>query len=789
MTILAIDGNSLINRAYYGVAPLTAKDGTPTGALFGFLNMLERALKAYHPDGLCVAFDLRGKTFRHHLDPNYKATRKGMPEDLAAQMPVLREILSALNVPVYTAEGFEADDVLGTIARLCGEAGADCRIMTGDRDSFQLISERTQVLYQSGRAETALCDTAYVRERYGLTPAQLIDLKALMGDSSDNIPGVPGVGEKTALALMQAYGSLEAIYEAISGGSGVTLIKQGIKDKLVNGKESAELSRTLAIIDQNVPLDFAPQDTLRAAPDAEALAAVFTRLDFQRLLAKWQLSSAAPVHPEYEKPPECFLAAGPHGVRFTPDGVCVVHDYKSLLNKGFQTTAPVYDTLLAMWLLDSSGDRYNLPDTGAAAHWHVYHETRGALARTGMDKLYADIELPLCHVLADMEALGIAVDRENLSAMGRMLGGWIAGLEQTIYTLAGQVFNIGSTQQLAGILFDQLGLPPSKKTKTGYSTDTEVLEKLRGRHAIIGPLMEYRKLTKLKSTYTDGLQRLLTPEDKIHTTFQMTATATGRLSSTEPNLQNIPIRQALGGELRKLFVPSRPGWVFIDADYSQIELRILAHFARDEAMQTAFIHGQDIHTATASQVFGVPAEHVTASMRRSAKAVNFGIVYGISEFSLAQDIGVTRAEAAQYMRSYFNTYAGVRRYMDEVVAQARKDGFVTTAFGRRRYIPELSSGNFNIRSFGERVALNAPIQGTAADIIKLAMIRAAARLKADGLQARLVLQVHDELLVEAPEAEADRAAALLTEEMQAVVDWPVPLVAEAHVGVNWYEAK
>ena len=880
MKLMVIDGNSILNRAFYGVRPLSTRDGLPTQAVYGFLTILLKLLDEISPDALCVTFDLKEPTFRHEAFEGYKAKRKAMPEDLAVQVPILKEVLDAMNIPRYELAGWEADDLIGTIARRCEEKGWDCAVITGDRDSLQLITEKTHVDLVStrmGQTTTREMTPETFAADYGFEPCKMVDLKALMGDPSDNIPGVPGIGEKTAMDLVQKYGTIDELYAAFEE----LALKPATRRKLDEGREMAQISHGLAAIRRDAPIEFQPEDDLRRPPDAKALYEIFLRLEFSKLIERLGLSaasagSAAHRNEEKRRTTETvadaaeldallarweqaeyvsFLALpsldgaavccgshisilfqnrlGDEGYRrflrefFSARIRKVSHESKDLMNRllgeGLSTDGFVFDTAVAAYLLAPTDGSYALerlgisyfnrelppsaaftaPDAFApladstaalavfSAHAalvdDLYESLAAELTKLGMEELYNKVELPLCPVLAEMERTGFLVDRGALSAFGATLAKGIDAAQAAIYELAGEQFNINSTQQLGGILFDKLGLPPVKKTKTGYSTNVEVLEKLRGRHPIIDSIMEYRQLTKLQSTYVEGLTKVIAPDGRIHTSFQNTATATGRLSSTEPNLQNIPIRTKLGAELRKMFVAA-PGCVLVDADYSQIELRLLAHISGDEAMIHAFRTGEDIHTITASQVFGVPPEHVTRGMRSSAKAVNFGIVYGISDFSLSQDIGVSRKEARAYMDRYFEKYSGVRAYMDKIVEKAREDGYVSTLMGRRRWLPELKSANFNLRSFGERVALNMPIQGTAADIIKLAMLRVSKRLREERLAAKLVLQVHDELIVECPEEEAERVKRLLPEEMEKVMSLSVLLKAEAGVGKSWAEA-
>lgn len=847
MKLMILDGNSIVNRAYYGIRPLTTRSGFNTNAIYGFLNILHRLENEESPDALCVAFDLKAPTFRHLMYDGYKATRHGMPDELAEQLPALKEVLSALRIPIYQLEGWEADDILGTVGRLCGASGWECVIVTGDRDSLQLVDERVivkLVTTKGGQTLTTRYNPAKFREDYGFDPIHLIDLKALMGDSSDNIPGVKGVGEKTAMALIQHYGSIDRLYGEMPNifMAPETPAKPGVVKKLTEGEEQARMSYTLATIRTDAPIAFNPEDNMTQKPDKAALRELFLKLEFVRLMDRYRLNE--PDAPEtagdtpvltvlsaFPEPGEPFaltldLEAG-QGVVATSAGVlpfpldarrAQLHalltsdaprccaDCKALYHALDRLVLPAgtgwFDVSLAGYLLDPSRGDYGAaalaaryigqtpdgPAASAAAILALRPVLEQLLDEQGMRTLYDTVELPLCRVLADMERVGVAVDRDALTAFGGLLSGQIDALQTQIYELAGETFNINSTQQLGAILFEKLGLPSGKKTKTGYSTNADVLEKLKNKHPIVQAVLDYRMLTKLNSTYAEGLLKVIAKDGRIHTTFQNMVTATGRLSSTEPNLQNIPVRTELGGEFRKMFVP-RPGWTLADADYSQIELRVLAHIAGDERMRAAFQSGEDVHRVTASQVFGVSPDEVTAEMRRNAKAVNFGIVYGISEFSLAEDIGVSRKEAKAYIESYLEKYSGIRDYMRNIVEQARQDGYVTTLLGRRRYLPELTSKNYNLRSFGERCAMNTPIQGTAADIIKLAMVKVAAALEREGLAARLVLQVHDELIVECPESEAEQVLELLEREMEQVVELSVPLLAEAKRGQSWHDAK
>ena len=881
---MVLDGNSIINRAYYGVRPLTTRDGFFTHAIFGFLTMLGRLLDEEKPEALCVAFDRREPTFRHLEYEGYKATRHAMPEELAMQMPVLKDVLDAMNIPRYELAGFEADDLIGTISRKCESAGWDCVVATGDKDSLQLVTEHTTVKLIStrmGQTTTKDMTPESFREVYGFAPAHIVDLKALMGDASDNIPGVPGVGEKTAMALIQKYQSIDEIYRLLPDIEA----KPNVIKKLTEGEESARQSFHLATIVMDAPLEFSPQDNLRKAP-SDALYPLFMKLEFTKLIDKYGLKPPADIPAAEEQPLDLtvtaeavttvekakeylslfrkakhvtllalpdlsgvivdFVAGESTAVSaefyfsryegdwnallralFSDDIKKVSHNVKDLQRTLLENDLPIegfiFDTALAGYLLDATAGKYDiaslfaayfhqtlaepkhldpdafsmLGDTAEAeTAFHVYTSAVDALyeafapelEKRELHELYYEVELPLCAVLARMEHAGMRVDANALAAFGSEMEVQLKTLEQHIYEEAGGPFNINSPKQLGEVLFERLQLPHGKKTKTGWSTNADVLEKLRWENPIVEEVLQYRQYAKFRSTYCDGLLKVIAPDGRIHTSFQMTVTATGRLSSTEPNLQNIPTRTQLGSEFRRMFVPA-DGCVLVDADYSQIELRLLAHIADDEAMKQAFLTGEDIHTVTAAQVFGVPSDQVTKQMRSHAKAVNFGIVYGISAFSLAQDIGVPVYEAKEYIETYFERFPGIRRYMDEVVAQAKERGYVETLMHRRRALPELAASNFNTRSFGERVARNMPIQGTAADVIKLAMVRVEERLHKENLKAKLILQVHDELIVECPEEEKETVARLLTEEMEGAVHLSVPLTAEAHWGINWLEAK
>ena len=880
MKLMVVDGNSIINRSFYGIRPLSTREGLYTHAVYGFLTTLQRLLDEEQPEALCVTFDRREPTFRHEADENYKATRHAMPEELAMQMPVLKEVLDAMDIPRYEMAGWEADDLIGTISRRCEAAGWDCVAVTGDKDSLQLITDRTRVKLVStrmGQTTTKDMTPESFREAYGFEPIHMIDLKALMGDSSDNIPGVPGVGEKTAMALVQKYGSIEEIYRLLPDIEA----KPAVIRRLTEGEQSARHSYWLATIVTDVPMEFSPEENLRR-PFKPELYELFLKLEFSKLIEKYGLSPAreAEVKAEctvtverVEEPQRAseLLAAWRKADHVTvyalPDlavlsiqwdtgadtaaaaelqenayrgdwqalltalfaadirkvGHHIKDTMRNLLERGVDAEGYIFDTALAAYLLDATAGSYDLQRLfvayfneelpkpthlekdaftslgDQAAAWAALHSYGSAVAalydilperlrEKDMTELYETVELPLCAVLARMEHRGFLVDGKALAAFGQDMAEKITELEQRIYDQAEEPFNINSPKQLGTVLFEKMQLPHGKKTKTGWSTNADVLEKLRWQAPIVADVLQYRQYAKLKSTYADGLLKVIEPDGRIRTSFQMTVTATGRLSSTEPNLQNIPTRTEVGSRIRGMFVAA-PGHVLVDADYSQVELRLLAHISGDETMQQAFLSGEDFHTLTAAKVFHVAPEEVTSRMRSSAKAVNFGIVYGISAFSLAQDIGVSVAEAKEYMERYFDTYRGVKRYMEQVVETAREKGYVETLMHRRRALPELKSSNFNMRSFGERVALNMPIQGTAADIMKLAMVRVEQRLQAEGLAAKLIMQVHDELIVECPEAQAETAAALLKEEMENVVSLSVPLTADAHWGRNWLEAK
>lgn len=853
MKLLVLDGNSIINRAFYGIKLLTTKDGRYTNAIYGFMNIFYKLCDELHPDSVAFAFDLKAPTFRHKMYDEYKAGRKPMPPELAEQMPVLKDLLRALGYKIVTKEGYEADDILGTLAFSCKE-GDECYIATGDRDSLQLVGDNVKVLLAStkmGRPETNIYDVKRIKDDYGVTPHQLIDIKALMGDSSDNIPGVSGVGQKTAQSLISELGSIQNIYDNID----TIDIRETLRNKLKNDKDSAFMSYKLGEICKSVPIE---TDYSFYVPDegdkGEALS-ILRSLEMYKLIDKIGLNTvtydAKPENTtvkEYKrvnslnafllKANKLYFVYSVKDGRFESlaacngDDICEVNTendseveafiniledentekytfnikplYAYAFSHGFEIKNVKMDLMLAAYLLNPSAKDYDIEKL--ASEYNVYYEADGgfsALSETvypltvklsalleerDQTELLSNIELPLAEVLASMEKIGVKVDKSGIEAFGDMLGERIKGLQSRIYELAGEEFNINSPKQLGEILFVKLAIPTKKKTKSGFSTNAEVLEKLADEYEIVKFILEYRTYTKLKSTYCDGLLKEIASDGRIHSTFNQTETRTGRISSTEPNLQNIPVRTELGREMRKFFIAD-DGKVLVDADYSQIELRVLSDIADDKAMIDAFNNGDDIHAITASQVFKMPLQMVTPLMRSRAKAVNFGIVYGIGAFSLAKDIGVSRAEADRYIKDYLHHYSGVDQYMNEVVEEAKKNGYVKTLFGRRRYLPELSSSNGMLRAFGERVARNMPIQGTAADIIKIAMIRVYTRLKEENLNARLILQIHDELIVEAPENEKTKAELIVKEEMENACKMKVLLKSDAHSGESWYDAK
>ncbi|MBR2044019.1 MAG: DNA polymerase I [Clostridia bacterium] len=848
MKLLAIDGNSIINRAFYGIRLLSTVKGVHTNAVYGFINILNKLIAAENPDGIAVAFDLKAPTFRHKAYSEYKAGRKPMPEELREQIPLLKHWLRLYGYHVLEAEGYEADDILGTLAFNAEKNGDTCVIATGDRDSLQLISDSVKVLLSStkaGKPEIITFDKAALFEKYGLTPEQMIELKALMGDASDHIPGVPGIGEKTATDLIVRFGSVEGVYQNLDS----EFIKAGVRAKLEAGKESADLSRFLGTISRSAPVAENLKEYLPKEQKTNELATFMTELELFRLMDTMGISPVQSVESvnraqernitvvnakEFtaentvdiaysESDKMLAFCSGGFAALFSQDDQKAldilksdtdkrVFDCKGLyrfcINMGIELKNVVFDGMLAGYLADPSSSsydidrlcgRYHIAETPlpegshplirlAVLHGPVCEALSDELNKTGQADLLKDIELPLARVLASMELLGVLVDKEGISLMGKELEERINALQNEIYSLIGYELNLNSPKQLGIALFEDLKLPGGKKTKSGYSTSAEVLENLRYEHPAVEKLLAYRQLAKLKSTYCDGLVAAIGSDGRIHSTFNQVETRTGRISSLEPNLQNIPVRSEEGKRLRKYFI-AKEGYTLCDADYSQIELRVLASIANDRNMINAFMSGEDIHTATAAQVFGMPKDMVTPILRSRAKAVNFGIVYGIGAFSLAKDIGVTRKEADAYIKGYLAAYPGVAAYMERVINEAKENGFVTTLFGRRRYLPELKSSNHMLRAFGERVARNAPIQGTAADIIKIAMIRVYDRLKGEIPDASLILQVHDELIVECKEQDALKVRNILSEEMTAAAKLGVTLTADAAQGKTWFEAK
>lgn len=863
--LLILDSNSILNRAFYGVRYLSAKDGTPTNAIYGFLNILLKLIKEQEPDYICAAFDVKAPTFRHKQYEGYKAQRKPMPEGLAAQMPLAKDVLRAMGVTILEKEGYEADDIIGTVARLCEESEISCFIATGDKDDLQLASDKTKVILtvtKSGYNETIIYDDKAVKEKYHVTPTEFIDVKALMGDPSDNIPGVKGVGEKTAMSLIEKHHSIEYIYENIDDIG----LKGTMLQKMKDGREMAFMSKELATINRNTPIEFnAEKCVFDGFENNGELYEILKRLELNSIIKKLDLSGVDNVKENEDIFKDFSYQVGDKNM-ISGDKVTVVLDFdgdnissaavgagnnavvlneqddiKELLEDDsiakvmFDVKEAIVklncridikniadDTAIAAYLVDPAKNEYTIEKLASeyfgtviekpevkqlsllddvetdrseylakcAVALGVLNERIGdKIKENGQEKLYQEVELPLVTVLAHLEINGFLVDDHQLKEFADKLGEKIDALTNEIYMLAGEEFNINSPKQLGVILFEKLELKPVKKTKTGYATNADVLEKLRDKHPIVNFIMEYRQLAKLKSTYCDSLRAVVNPNThRIHSVFTQTVTVTGRLSSTEPNLQNIPTRTELGREIRKMFV-AKEGYVLVDADYSQIELRVLAHIANDETMINAFRNNEDIHAVTASQVLGIPLEDVTKEQRSSAKAVNFGIVYGIGEFSLAQDLHISVKEAKAYIESYLEKYHGVRNYMESIKEQAKKDGYVKTMLNRIRYIPELKSPNYNIRQFGERVALNTPIQGTAADIIKLAMVRVDNRLINEGLKSKLILQVHDELIVEAHKDEVDKVKQILSEEMQSAMELNVPLKVDMSTGHSWYDAK
>ena len=867
--LVAIDGNSIMNRAFYGIMNsrlLVTTDGTYTNAIYGFLSILFKLLNDEKPDYVCVTFDLKAPTFRHIKYDGYKATRKGMPDELRVQMPIIKEVLRAMNIPILELEGYEADDILGTLAKYGDEHDIQVLLLTGDRDSLQLVSNNVTVRIPTtkmGTTESTDYTPEIVREKYGIEPVQFIQIKGLMGDTSDNIPGVPGVGEKTAFGLITRYHDIDTIYNALDSGEELDGVKGKLKEKLIENKDLAYLSKDLGTIFKEVPIEINLNELARKDFNKEQLYNLFLKLQFRNFIEKLGLNSvkneieAEAIDTKLEIKNMSDLDMNVSEIAYyLSDGIAVFdgqnafytnevtnellknifessalkigfeekETYLKLKRQGIEPKNMMFDLSIASYVLNPSKDSYKLNDMileelgvmvdeeqkeeqimlsgfeqrtkdnkeqSAKYARYIYmckNKLTDKLKEKEQYKLFNEIEMPLVRVLAEMEYKGVLVDKKMLEEYSLSLGKKVDALVKEICDLAGEDFNVNSTKQLGVILFEKLGLPVIKKTKSGYSTDVDALEKLKNEHSIIEKILEYRTLSKLKATYVDGMLPLINGETKrIHANFKQTVTATGRISCTDPNLQNIPIRTELGRELRKIFIAPE-GCSFIDADYSQIELRVLAHISGDETMIEAFKNGEDIHAITASQVFGVPLEEVTKQMRSEAKAVNFGIVYGISDFGLASNIGINRKKAKIYIEKYFEKYPNIKKYMDSEKEKCKELGYVETLWGRRRYVPEIKSNNFNVRQFGERVAMNAPIQGTAADIIKIAMVNVFDELKKNNLKSKLILQVHDELVIEAPDDEVETAKEILVNCMENVIKLKLPLKAEAQVGKNWYEA-
>lgn len=847
MKLMIVDGHSILHRAFHGVKPLSNHKGVFTNAIYGFFNILLKAIDDTGAENVAIAFDCKEKTFRHTAVASYKANRKAMPDELAMQFPLTMQILEAMGYPVVTCAGWEADDILGTLSAAISAAGEDCILLTGDRDNLQLINPHVSVRLATNK-EPILYDTERFQADYGFAPKSLIDLKALMGDSSDHIKGVAGIGEKTASALIQKYGTIEALYAALPDD---TDIKPAAKQKLIAGFEDAKQSKWLATIVTDAPIPTALAAYARKPQDTAALSGLLTELELYKLMERLHIQPSAAAEHSAESnqnnrvptekmtitaetldmlcartEPVDFIyrdsvlyLAFEHYVTCVTDPKQIFRFLTSETPKRTFDAKPVYrmlmeqhdtihnlvlDNVICAYLLNPSSTNYlierlcmdaSLPyqtdlgsfaDAAALPALSAYLERQ--IIEQGMEKLLREIEMPLVEVLADMEHIGVRVDAEGVRKFGDALDAEIYETSQRVYEAAGKEFNILSPKQLGVVLFEDLALQSGKKTKTGWSTNAEVLEGLRGYHPIVDHVLRYRQLTKLKSTYVDGLLKTIAPDGRIHTCYRQTETRTGRISSTEPNLQNIPVRTALGREMRKFFIASE-GCTLLDADYSQIELRLVAHLCGDENMRRTFEENQDIHLTTAAQVFHMPEDMVTKEMRSAAKAVNFGILYGISAFSLSKDIGVSVAQADRYIKDYLDSFPRVQQFMNDTVAQAKESGFVTTLFGRKRYVPELRGSNKMVQAAGKRIAMNTPIQGTAADIIKAAMVRLWQRLKAEIPEAKLILQIHDELIVEAPRHLAKQAAEILHTEMEQACTLSVPLIADVQEGQSWYDAK
>ncbi|MBQ7398404.1 MAG: DNA polymerase I [Clostridia bacterium] len=849
--VLVIDGNSILNRAFYGIRALSTRDGQPTNAIYGLINIVSRHFDAISPDVAVMAFDLKAPTFRHKMYDEYKAGRRPAPEELLAQFDLAKQCARALGFHVLEMEGYEADDILGTIVARAIHLGMDCYVVTGDRDALQLIDPHVHILLATNNDTIDYTEQVFF-EKYGVMPSQFVDVKALMGDTSDHIPGVPGIGEKTALKLIADYGSLDGVYEALPEAK----LTPSVKAKLEAGKDSAYMSQKLARICREVPLDETLESYRTKGLNRPMALSLFTRLEFSAYIKRMGLTEADATVPAENSAPASesirTISCDELDTLYAPDlplgtalieegielydgktiallpwnnilgqnkgvferfvGACekvICHDAKALYHaleeRGIHFRNCHFDTMLAGYVINAGDGAFDAPrlslsylgevmregESLARLSYRLYPVLDARVKESEQSHILYDVEMPLAAVLTDMEREGFRLNCEGIAAYGAQLDIIASELEGRVFTYAGKQFNINSPKQLGEILFgeDGLRLPAPKKTKTGYSTSAEVLEKLRPYHPIIEDILDYRQVTKLKSTYVDGLLRVVDENGQVHTTFKQTGTATGRLSSAEPNLRNIPIRTELGRELRRFFIPSKPGYLLIDADYSQIELRLMAALTEDENMCRAFREGHDIHTSTASKVFGVDPENVTIEMRKRSKAINFGILYGMGDFSLAEDLHISRKQAKEYIDNYLSSYPKIDAYLTNIKKTAAEQGYVTTMLGRRRYIPELSSPNKMVQHFGERVAMNSPIQGSAADIIKLAMIAVHRRLKESGMDAKLILQVHDELLIEANANCKDEALTLLREEMENAVKLCVPLDVSVAVGDNWYDAK
>ena len=868
--LVAIDGNSIMNRAFYGIMNsklLMTSDGIYTNAIYGFLSILNKLLQDENPDYICVAFDLKAPTFRHKKYEEYKATRKGMPDELRVQMPIIKDILKAMNIKILELEGYEADDILGTISKYGDENGMEVLLLTGDRDYLQLATDKVTVRIPTtkmGKTDYADYTPEVIYEKFGIEPMQFIEIKGLMGDTSDNIPGVPGVGEKTAFSLITKYKNLDTIYNALDSGEELEGIKGKLKEKLVENKDLAYLSRELGTIYKEVPLAITIEDIKRVEPNNDELYNLFAKLQLKKFIESMNLkanenkivSTLDDSKIEIEDLEKLEMKDIKGLAYYYDDGLAVYANEKAYYKKnplkedlekifasdvlkiGFKEKEMylklkqmdiipnnlMFDLEIAAYIMNPSKTTYKLDDIimeelniiveNKTSNEQISFEGFGDEAKDNKEelakyaryiykckekyeeelkekeqlKLFSEVEMPLVKVLAEMEYIGVYVDKKMLKEYSVSLNQKVDELTKDIYQTAGIEFNINSPKQLGEVLFEKLNLPIIKKTKTGYSTDGDVLEKLKEEHPVIDKILEYRTLSKLKATYVDGMLPLINEKtQRIHAKFNQTVTATGRISCTDPNLQNIPIRTEIGRELRKIFV-AKDGCMLIDADYSQVELRVLAHMSGDETMIKAFNDDVDVHAMTGSQVFNVPLEEVTKQMRSEAKAVNFGIVYGISDFGLATNIGIGRKKAKEYIEKYFEKYPKIKEYMDNAVEHCKEKGYVETLWGRRRYVPEIKSNNYNVRQFGERVAMNAPIQGTAADIIKIAMVNIEKELEERKLKSKLILQVHDELVIEAPEDEIEISKELLVRNMQNVIKMKVPLKAEAGIGKTWYEA-